>query len=147
MMYNQQTFADIYTSPLRADISSRIIDELRELYLGHFDNHWFISLLESNAFNPSRLRYIHNMLEIQSIYSTETTVFREAIETLEDIILTAKRYMLPALRDKLKVSGFYKNRSSETREELVMRDLFSYTFPHNLQRLEELTADLKENLE
>ncbi len=147
MMYNQQTFADTDTSPLSADISSRIIDELRALYLGHFDNHWFISLLESNAFNSSRLRYIHNMLEIQSIYSTETAVFRDAIETLEDIILTAKRYMLPALRDKLKVSGFYKNRSGETREELVMRDLFSYTFPHNLQRLEELTAGLKEIFE
>lgn len=148
MMYNQQTFADSFTaSPLRADISSRIIDELRELYFGHFDNHWFMTLLDSNAFNTSRLRYIHTMLEIQSIYSTETAVFTDAIETLEDLILTAKRYMLPALRDKLKVSGFYKNRGGETREELVRRDLFSYTFPYNLQRLEELTADLKENLE
>jgi hypothetical protein len=147
-MYNQQTFTNTYSaSPLQVDISSRIIDELRELYLGHFDNHWFISLLEANAFNSSRLRYIHNMLEIQSVYSTETAVFTDAIETLKDLILTSKRYLLPALRDKLKVSGLYKNRSSESKEELVMRDLFSYTFPHNLQRLEELTLNLKENLE
>jgi hypothetical protein len=74
-------------------------------------------------------------------------VFTDAIETLKDLILTSKRYLLPALRDKLKVSGLYKNRSSESKEELVMRDLFSYTFPHNLQRLEELTLNLKENLE
>jgi len=146
-MYNQHTLADTFTaSPFRADISSRIIDELRELYFGQFDNYWFIGLLEDNAFNSSKLRYIHNMLEIQSLYSTEDSVFNYGIETLEELILTAKRYILPMLRDKLKVSGFYKNRVSSSKEDLVMRDLFSYTFPHNLQRLEELTSNLKENL-
>ncbi|MBI9107738.1 MAG: hypothetical protein JEZ04_13405 [Spirochaetales bacterium] len=146
-MYNQQTLADTFpTSPFSADISSRIIDELRELYFGQFDNHWFITLLDSNAFNTSRLRYIQNMLVIQSIYSTEAAVFNDGIETLEEVILTARRYILPVLRDKLRISGFYKSRGNDSKEELVMRDLFSYTFPYNLKRLEELTIDLKENL-
>ena len=147
MMYNQQTLVETLTAaPLKADISSRLIDELRELYLGHFDNHWFTSLLEEHSFNSSRLRYIHNMLEIQSIYSAETSVFYDAIETLEDLTLTARRYLLPALRDKLKVSGFYRGRGTGSKEELIIKDMFSYTFPHNLQRLEEITSELKESL-
>ncbi|MDC7226453.1 MAG: hypothetical protein PQJ61_06785 [Spirochaetales bacterium] len=143
VMYYQQTLTDSFmTSPAQADISSRIIDELRDLYFGQFDNYFFVSLLEQNAFDQSRLRSIQNMLEIQSVYSTETVVFYEGIDALEEMILTSKRYLLPTLRDKLKISGFYKN-SSESREDVVMRNLFSYTFPYNLQRLEELVTELK----
>ncbi|HAK46803.1 MAG TPA: hypothetical protein DCO79_12910 [Spirochaeta sp.] len=146
MMYYQQTLTDSFmTSPAQADISSRIIDELRELYYGHFDNYRFVSLLEQNAFDQSKLRCIHSMLEIQSVYNTESIVFFDGIEALEEVILTSKRYILPALRDKLKISGFYQN-SSESKDDLVMRNLFSYTLPYNLQRLEELVTEFKKIL-
>lgn len=145
-MYYQQTMADTFmTSPAQADVSSRIIDELRDLYYGHFDNYFFVSLLEQNAFDSSRLRCIQNMLEIQSVYSAETIVFTEGIEAIDEVILTSKRYLLPELRDKLKVSGFY-NRSTESRDDKVMRNLFSYTFPYNLQLLEELNTELKKSI-
>ncbi len=145
-MYYQQTLTENFiSSPAQADISSRIIDELRELYYGHFDNYRFISLLEQNAFETSRLRYIRNMLDIQSVYSTETAVFTEGIEAVEEVILTSKRYLLPALRDKLGISGFSGNKAG-SKDERVMRNLFSYTFPYNLQRLEELINELKNNL-
>ena len=146
-MITQQTRTENFvTSPIKADISSRIIDELRDLYNGHFDKYWFRSLLEQNAFDQSRLRDIQNMTEIQSVYNTEMIVFNEGIEALEEMILTSKRYILPALRDKLKISGFYRAASS-SKDDLVMRDLFSYTFPFNLQRLEELVIELKKALE
>ena len=145
-MITQQTITDSYiTSASQADISSRIIEEIRDLYFGHFDNYVFISLLEQNAFDQSRIRYIRNMIEIQSVYNTEAIVFIEGIEALEEVILTSKRYILPALRDKLKVSGFFRG-SASSKEDLVRRDLFSYTFPYNLQRLEELVTELKNTL-
>jgi hypothetical protein len=133
------------TSPSQAEISSRVIDELRDLYFGQFDNYFFVSLLELNAFDSSRLRYIHTMLEIQSVYSAESIVFTEGIEAIEEVILTSKRYLLPELRDKLKISGFYNN-NTDSREDRVMRNLFSYTFPYNLQRLEELITELKKSI-
>ena len=142
-MYHQQTLTEFFLlTPAQADISSRLISELRDLYLGHFDNYWFVSLLERNAFDSSRLRYIHNMLEIQSVYSTEESVFADGIEAVEELILTSKRYLLPELRDKLKISGFYSD-NGESKNDKVMRTMFSYTFPHNLQRLEELISELK----
>ena len=147
MMYNQQILTQtIPMTPKTADDASRLIDELRELYLGHFDNYWFTALLEENAFDTSRLRAVRTMLESQSVYCTEASVFRDAIESLELIVITSKRYLLPELRDKLRVSGFYSGRSGESREEMVMRNMFCYTFPHNLQRLEEITSELKESL-
>ena len=146
IMYYQQTLAETFiSSPAQADISSRLIDELRELYYGQFDNYWFTSLLEQNAFDSSRLRYIQTMLEIQSVYSTEQSVFTDGIEVLEEIIITSKRYLLPALRDKLGISGFYRDRAG-SKEELVMKNMFSYTFPYNLQRLEELITELKKTI-
>ena len=145
-MYYQQTMADTFiTSPGRADISSRIIEELRELYYSHFDNYCFISLLEQNSFDTSRLRSIQNMLEIQSVYSTEAGTFSDGISALEELIVTSKRYLLPSLKDKLKISGFY-SRNTGTRDDVLLRNLFYYTFPHNLVRLEELTAELRANI-
>ena len=142
-MYYQPTVAESFiTSPAEADITSRIIDELRELFYGHFDNYWFISLLEQNAFDTGRLRAIHSLLEIQSVYNTERIIFIDGMDAFQEIILTSKRYLLPALRDKLKISGFYKNNTG-TRDDRVMKSMFSYTFPHNLKRLEELLDELK----
>ncbi len=129
----------------QTDICAQTIDELRELFLGHFDNYWFTSLLEKNAFNPYRLRYVHDMIGIQSVYNTEKEVFQDGIEALEEIITTSKRYLLPVIRDELKISGFYRsNGGPGSSNDRLMRELFSCTFSHNLERLEELTRELKE---
>ncbi len=142
-MYGQTAISDNYiTSPARTDLSGRLLDEMKDLYYGHFYNFWFLSLLEQNAFDSSRLRYIHNMLDVQSDYHPDSIVFSEGIEAIDELILTSKRYLLPALRDKLGISGFSRN-SRNTKEDLVMRNMFCYTFPYNLQRLEELVTELK----
>ncbi len=146
MMYHQQAMAEKFTfSSERINVSGRLIDEINDLYYGHFDNYWFISLLEQNAFDSSRFRCIHNMLEIPSGTGIEMSILTDGIDAFEEIIIISKRYLLPALRDKLEISGFYRSKAG-SREELVRRELFSYTFPYNLKRLETLIAELKQNI-
>lgn len=144
MIYQQTVVENFITSPAQADISNRIIDELRQLYYGHFDNYWFITLLEQNAFDTSRLRAIHAMLEIQSVYNIEKVIITDGMDALQELILTSKRYLIPSLRDKLRISGFFNDYG--TREDKVMKSMFSYTFPHNLNHLEELLSELQKTI-
>lgn len=125
-----------------------IIEALRDLYLRHFDNGWFTTILERHSFERRHLNDIYRLLELRSLSPTDYFKLRDGIRALTEFITFNRRCIMPVLRDELGLSGFatsVKNsRGKEDNTTRVVKSFFVYTFPSNLEQLAELTDHLRE---
>lgn len=121
-----------------------LIEALRTLFYNHFDKGWFLNLLEKMAFPSSVLRQIRQMIQLHDLYERDTHILEAGVEALEEFVHFARISIQPVLRDELGVSGFSceQNNFADSGSS-VIRGFFVYAFPHNLDRLEDLTLQLK----
>ena len=121
-----------------------LIEALRTLFYNHFDKGWFLNLLEKMSFSSSVLRQIRQMIQLHDLYERDTHILEAGVEALEEFVHFARVSIQPVIRDELGVSGFSCEQSNITDSgSAVIRGFFVYAFPHNLDRLEDLTLQLK----
>lgn len=121
-----------------------LIEALRTLFYNHFDKGWFLNLLEKMSFPSSVVRQIRQMIQLHELYERDTHILETGVEALEEFIHFARISIQPVLRDELGVSGFSCEQSNLVDSgSAVIRGFFVYAFPHNLDRLEDLTLQLK----
>jgi len=120
-----------------------ILDAMKDLFEAHFDNGWFLNILEKMSFSSVSLREIRTMISLKDIYETDLPKLDNGIDSLREFLSFTEKYVRPILRDELGMSGFSRNLpvfTNTTNE--VVKGLFLYTFPHNLSRLADLHAQL-----
>ncbi len=121
-----------------------LIEAVRSLFYNHFDKGWFLNLLEKMSFPSSVLRQIRQMIQLRELYERDAPVLETGVEALEEFISFARHSIQPVLRDELGMSGFSQEPNSRSDSgSSVIRGFFLYAFPHNLDRLEDLTSQLK----
>jgi hypothetical protein len=134
---------DEYVGQSTASAVLSTIDEIRGIFAGHFESGWFLTVLERLSFNTVYLNDIRHLVEMRSLYPSDTYRIRTGVIALQEFIGFSRRYLLPVLRDQLGISGFTRqqlgDRDPTTR---VVKELFASAFPHNIERLSELTDRL-----
>jgi hypothetical protein len=122
-----------------------LIEAIKELYLRHFDNGWFTSILERHAFNRLYLHDIRRLIELTSLYPGDYYRIRDGVRALTEFVYFCRRCILPVLRDELGLSGFAQaGGSGGDGTDRVVKGFFLYTFPANLEQLAQLTDRLAE---
>lgn len=120
------------------------LEALREHFDRYFDRGWLAMIIDDLPIDSSVVRQIRELLALPVVYAEDLPEIRYGIDTLRVFATELRRHLLPVLRDRLGVSGFRGLRSASGADDRVHRQFLCMTFPHNLQRLEELVCDLEE---
>jgi hypothetical protein len=118
-----------------------IIAEVRDVFENHFDRTWFALLIDSRT-----IREIRTLVSLRSIFPGEEWEILQGVEDLEAFIGHVKRFLLPALRERLGISWLMPARRTRDRTQLIIKKFVAFTFPYNLERLRVLTEKLKASL-
>lgn len=122
-----------------------LLGELTLLYTSQFDRNWLHLLLERYPVDPSVTAEIRELVESDtSLLEVDRLAAR--MDAVQEYVRHLRRFVLPGLREKLGVSGLRPSATVYAQDQLVLRRLIAYTFPHNLSRLAELAERLKELL-
>lgn len=120
----------------------RQLGELRDHFDTYFDTGWFAVLLEGLPLPFTIIKEIRATLSRHTLYPEDEAALRYGVTLLQQFTAGLRRYLLPALRERLGISRLLANPPRLSAEEYVYRQLVAQTFPSNLERLEELTARL-----
>ena len=123
-------------------VTLRALGELREHFDAYFDTGWFSILIEGSPIQFTAIREIRAALSRDRLYPEDIASLRYGVSLLRQFAARLRRYLLPALRERLGISGLVAHRPVLSAEEYVYRQLVAATFPANVKRLEELTEKL-----
>jgi hypothetical protein len=120
-----------------------ILEAMGGLFEAHFDNGWFLNILEKMSFSSVSLREIRTMISLKEIYETDIIKLENGIDSLREFIGFVEKYVQPILREELGISGFRRGNGTALKSTNdVVKEFFLYTFPHNLARLNDLYGQL-----
>lgn len=127
----------ISTTPLLTAIAA-----LREHFSRHFDRGWLAMIIDDLPIDFTTLRQIRQLLAVTEIYPEDLDPIRFGAEQLRHFTADLRRYLLPVLKERLGVSELRPARPRLEEVQRVHRQLLCFSFPYNLSRFEELTAEL-----
>lgn len=123
-----------------------IIEDIRHVFNTYFDRTWFAIVIDDLPLAGRTIREIRNLVSLHYFHPGDELQMREGIYELENFISCIRQFLLPVIRDKMGVSGFPHKRKELDKHQFILRQFVLYTFPHNLNRLAELTEELKTGL-
>ena len=122
------------------------IQALRHEFQTNFDQSWFLVIIESLPLTIKTIREIRELLYSDTLHSVNLQNIKEKIKNLETFIMVIKEYLLPVIKEKLRISYLSPKTIVYDRDKFVMRQFIAYTLPHNLNKLNNLTKQLKSDL-
>jgi hypothetical protein len=123
-----------------------VIREIKQVFESHFDRTWFSIIIDGLPIDFRTLRMIRELTALQSIHLGDEWFIYQSLMELNRFILLVRKFLLPVLRERLGVSGLFPHRMVRDRTQYILRRFVAYTFPFNLERLETLGAELKQQL-
>jgi hypothetical protein len=121
----------------------RCLRSLKELFETHFDQNWFILLLEDLPIDPNAMAELRELMSHESSLVFDPYEVYERLPILEKFIDGLYHYLLPYLREKLEISGFVQNRRYRDKGQILLRKFVAYTFPVNLGEFARAARRLK----
>jgi hypothetical protein len=123
-----------------------LIRKIRRVFEDHFDRTWFAIIIDGLPIDFRTIRMIRELVGLESIHVGDEWFIYQAVVELSRFILLIRKFLLPVLKERLGVSGLIPDRIVRDRYQYILRRFVAYTFPYNLERLEALTADLRDQL-
>jgi len=140
------TIEKLKTSSFRERMIEEQISEIREVFEDHFDRTWFSILIDDLPIDAKTVREIRELLSLSRVFPEDVPLIYSGVEELESFIVHVRRYLVPFIKDRLMVSGFFPKNMLKDRTQYILRRLVAYTFPFNLNSLSLLTSTLKATL-
>jgi hypothetical protein len=116
---------------------------LKRLFESHFDQNWFILLLDELPIDSNTMTELREIMRHESTLVFEPSEVYDRLPILEGFVTTLARYLLPCLREKLGISGFIQNRKYRDKGQILLRKFIAYTFPFNLAEFKLLVERLR----
>jgi hypothetical protein len=126
---------DFFVSPL--------LDELEQAFETSFNQAWFRILAEDSPIDSPRFREVEAFFISKSSYESDPRKIMEIVIAIEEIVSLVRQFLLPHLRDRLRVSGFYARDNTLSKEHKIKYGFIAYAFPHNINRIESLTGKIR----
>lgn len=118
------------------------LEALRNHFDRHFDRGPVAAVIEDLPIDSALLRTVRDTLALSGAYPEHLPEIEFGVRRLFELVTELRRHLLPVLRDRLGVSGFASTRLRSSGDDRVYRGMLALTFPHNLNRLEELAENL-----
>lgn len=122
---------------------SPLLEELEKAFETSFKQAWFRILAENSPIDSPRFREVEAFFASRSFYESDPHKIMEIIIALEEIVSLVRQYLLPSLRDRLRISGFYARNNTLGKEHKIKYGFIAYAFPHNINRIESLTGKIR----
>jgi hypothetical protein len=123
-----------------------LIRKIRRVFEDHFDRTWFSIIIDGLPIDFRTIRMIRELVTLQSIHVGDEWFIYQAVVELSRFSLLIRKFLLPVLKERLGVSGLVPHRVIRDRGQYILRRFVAYTFPFNLERLEALTVELRDQL-
>ncbi len=120
-----------------------ILEEIRELFARGFDQNWLLMLLDQHPAEPGTMSEIRDLLDPSSANQDDPIKLLYRADIIVDFVAHLRRFILPGLREKLGVSGLLPGRPARDRDRRAYFTMVCHVFPANVDRLEELAAQLR----
>jgi hypothetical protein len=115
-----------------------LLDELENAFNISFNHTWFRVIADDAEIDGSLLREVEEFFILKTPFASDEIRILEILLVIDEIIGNVRRYLLPTLRDKLRISGFFADDDIIDKDLRVKYRLIAYAFPRNLERLEEI---------
>jgi hypothetical protein len=93
------------------------------------------------------IKDIRDFFKIDESWAITESRAREGIHNLELFILTMKSYLLPFIKEKLRISPLRPDMMIADKDQRAIRSLIAYSMPLKITLLEEQVKSLKRFLE
>ncbi|MBN1685878.1 MAG: hypothetical protein JW852_04440 [Spirochaetales bacterium] len=118
----------------------RRMADLKNTYEKNFENPWFFILIEGLPVDPLLLKDIRDFFRIDESWAITEARTREGIRNLELFIITLRHYLLPSIKERLRISPLRPDMMIRDRDQRAIRALVAYSVP---LKIEILDAQLK----
>lgn len=126
-----------YVTPNATDI----IHDIRNLFDDHFDRGWAATLVARSGIDPQSVRQLRYLIgQCAGLHAGEDSVY-EVVTALRRFISELRETVLPELETHLGLRVDIPA-TWRSRDEFVHRRMLAYVFPHNVNRLSDLTEQL-----
>ena len=119
------------------------IAEIRSCFTNNFENQWFFMLVEGIPMDPLLLREIRDFLKIDEAWAVDAGRAREGVRNLELFLLTLRHYLLPGLKETLRISPLRPEMMIRDRDQRAIRALVAYSIPLKIALLDDLVKSFK----
>ncbi|MBN1699026.1 MAG: hypothetical protein JW881_16020 [Spirochaetales bacterium] len=133
---------DYNNTGLKAEQPGSLITELATLLETYFNRNWFFILIEDIPVDIDSIMEMSRLLSIQT--EPDEAKIRELVHGLDQFIQSLRRYVIPFLRQKLRISYLIPHAMIKDKNNLLVYRLIASVFPDNVNRLALLTDMLKE---
>ena len=116
--------------------------KLRSFYESHFEHSWFHMLMEDIPVDPTLLKDIRDFLRIREDWQLDEARARKGVTDLEAFLLTLRQWLLPAIRERLRISFLKPDTVIRDRDQLAIRNLIAQAIPLNIESLEAMTKEM-----
>lgn len=123
-----------------------VIRRIRQVFEDHFDRTWFSIVIDGLPIDFKTIRVIRSLVALESVHEGDQRFIYEAALELNRFVGLVRKYLLPVLKERLGVSPLAPQQMVKDRNQYILRRLVAYTLPANLQRLSELTRELRGRL-
>ncbi|MBN1649341.1 MAG: hypothetical protein JW874_14990 [Spirochaetales bacterium] len=131
------------TARIAATDGYNILSEIRDIYNDFFNKSYLSGIIEELPVDKSKMHSLYHLLNTAYFSSEDTKPLAEAVIYLDYFIAVMSNYLLPDLKDYLRISGFFPDMKRGS-VEYVLKSFICYTFPTNLEKLKDLTDELKQ---
>ena len=129
-----------------AELLSRMA-ALKETFERNFEIPWFLALLEGLPVDPMLIKDIRAFLKIDETWAVTEARTREGIHNLELFVLTLRHYLLPCIKEKLRISPLRPEMMITDRDQRAIRALVAYSMPLKITMLDEQLKSFKQFLD
>ena len=120
---------------------------LKDTFERNFEIPWFLALLEGVPVDPLLIKDIRDFFKIDESWAVTEARTREGIHNLELFILTLRHYLLPCIKEKLRISPLRPEMMIKDRDQKAIRSLVAYSMPLKIAILDEQLKSFKEFLD
>jgi hypothetical protein len=123
-----------------------LVNELLDLLHFYFSQNWFLLLLEDIPGNGSDIHELCELISHKKISLDDTQQLEYIILLLDHFIRLIRRFLLPVLREKLRISGLLPEKQLKDKDERIKHGFIASVFPDNLERITHITRQIKQYL-
>ncbi len=119
------------------------LNELKNNFYDNFDKAWFYLVIDGLPIDLKNIKAIKELF-IEYVFFDDMNELFQLILKLEYFIQHVRKYLLPVIKEKLRISHLHPNLLVKDKNLYIKRSLISYVLPFNLDRLNQLKVKLKD---
>jgi hypothetical protein len=137
-------FSNIFNDEYqRSQLSTLILDEIRDLFYSYFDHPWLINIIDGLPEDLGNFGTIRTFLALSSIHATQGSIILNGILSLKNMVRVINIWLIPESNIIFGISPFGEKRQLSNKK---IRKCTAYTLPSNTNNLSSLIVDLEKEI-